>query len=231
MIVNLASALKLWPVIRKCLSHGRPSVLQTSFLCVFILKFKLYLDFPTYCNFSQRQHFINVITQLLLQVTLCMSKKLFLLEALWKVEQVLSCLQHRLTDLVKHGWHFPVFNSLRSKFFCYRKPCYHPIMPLRFLFLLNTKFGGSARISFHFGSICKICQFFSIIVLSSGRVLLWVTVSGKRSVLDVLFLFNNSFLGSVKARLICFVVSGLLQPFLVNVLSNLLHLLWKSFLL
>ena len=37
-----------------------------------------------------------------------------------------------------------------------------------------------------------------------------VTVSGKRSVLDVLLLFSNSFLGIEIARLICVVVSFLL---------------------
>ena len=67
------------------------------------------------------------------------------------------------------------------------------------LFLLNTKIGGSAKISFNFGSIYKICQFLSIIVLRSGRVLLHATVSGKRYVLDVLILFNNAFLGIVIA--------------------------------
>ena len=78
------------------------------------------------------------------------------------------------------------------------------------LFLLNAKTGGSAKISFNFGSICKICQFLSIIVLRSGRVLLYVTVNGKRSVLDVLILFSNSILGIEAARLICIVVSLLL---------------------
>ena len=77
------------------------------------------------------------------------------------------------------------------------------------LFLLNAKTGGSAKISFNFGSICKICQFLSI-VLRSGRVLLYVTVNGKRSVLDVLILFSNSILGIEAARLICIVVSLLL---------------------
>ena len=85
-----------------------------------------------------------------------------------------------------------------------------PIMSLRFLFLLNVKIGGSAKISFNFGSICKICQFLSIILLRSGGVLLYVTVSDKRSVLDVLILFSNSFLGIEIARLICVVVSFLL---------------------
>ena len=46
-------------------------------------------------------------------------------------------------------------------------------MSLRFLFLLNANIGGSAKISFNFGSICKICQFLSITVLRSGRVLLF----------------------------------------------------------
>ena len=84
-------------------------------------------------------------------------------------------------------------------------------MSLRFLFLLNAKTGGSAKISFKFGSICKTCQFLSIIVLRSGRVLLYVTVSGKSSVLDVVnVLFSNSFLGIEIARLICVAVSVLL---------------------
>ena len=83
-------------------------------------------------------------------------------------------------------------------------------MSLRFLFLLNAKIGGSAKISFNFGSISKICQFLSINVLRSGRVLLYVTVSGKHSELDVLILFSNSFLKIIIAWLICFVVSVLL---------------------
>ena len=84
-------------------------------------------------------------------------------------------------------------------------------MSLMFLFLLNAKIGGSAKISLNFGSICKIGQFLSIIVLRSGRVLLYLTVSGKRSVLDVVnVLFSNSFLGIEIARLICVAVSVLL---------------------
>ena len=47
----------------------------------------------------------------------------------------------------------------------------------------------------------------SIIVLKSGRALLYVTVSGKRSVLSVLILFSNSFLETEIERLICAVVS------------------------
>ena len=106
MIAHLPWALKLWPGIWKCLPQGGPSVLQTPFLCVFILKFNLYLDFPTCCDFSQRQHSNRQITQLLLQVALCLINKVFLLKALWKVEQVLSCLQHRLIHLLKQCWHF-----------------------------------------------------------------------------------------------------------------------------
>ena len=44
----------------------------------------------------------------------------------------------------------------------------------------------------------------SIIVLRSGKVLLYITIGGKRSVLDVLILFSNSFLGIEIARLIWF---------------------------
>ena len=47
-------------------------------------------------------------------------------------------------------------------------------------------------------------------ILRSGRVLLYVTVSGKRSVLDVLILFSNLFLEIKIAWLICVVVSYLL---------------------
>ena len=82
-------------------------------------------------------------------------------------------------------------------------------MSLRFLFLLNVKIGGSAKMLFNFGSICKICQFLPIIVLRSIRAMLYVSESGKRSVLDVLILFSNSFLGIEIARLICVVVSVL----------------------
>ena len=209
MIVNLAWALKLSPCIRKCLSQGGPSVLETSFLCLFILKFNLHSDFPAYCDFSKRKHSIRQIMQLLLQVTLSLIKKAFLLKALWKVEQVLSCLQHRLIDLLKRGWHFPMLNLS-----CYQnlfKTLLPPIMSPMFLFLLNAKIGGSAKMSFNFVSTCKIGQFLSIIVLRSGRVLLYVTVSGKSSVLDVVnVLFSNSFLGIEIARLICVAVSVLL---------------------
>ena len=75
---------------------------------------------------------------------------------------------------------------------------------------MDDKIGGSAKIFFSFVSICKICQFLSIIALRSGRVLLYATVSGKRSVIDVLILFSNSFLGIEITQLICVVVSVLL---------------------
>ena len=142
-------------------------------------------------------------------MTLCLIKKVLLLKALWKVEQVLSCLQHKLIDLVKHGWHLPLLNFFTVKMFLLSKTLLPPIMSLRFLFLLNVKIGGSAKTSFNFGSICKICQFLWIIVLRSGRVLLHVTVSGERSVLDVLILFSNSFLGIEIVRLIYIVISFL----------------------
>ena len=134
---------------------------------------------------------------------------MFLLKALWKVEQVLSCLQHRLIDLVKHGWHFPLFN-FTFKFLLLSKTLLPPITSLRFLFLLNAKIGDSAKNYFNFGAICKICQFFSITVLRSGSVLLYIAVSGERSVLDVLILFSNSFRGIEIEPLICVVVSVLL---------------------
>ena len=72
-------------------------------------------------------------------------------------------------------------------------------MSLRVLFLLNAKIGVSAKISFSFGSI-----------LRSGRVLLYVTISGTLSVLDVLTLHGNSFLEIGIARLICVAASALL---------------------
>ena len=61
-------------------------------------------------------------------------------------------------------------------------------------FLLNAKIGGSAEVSFNFCTMCEISQFLSIIVLRSGRVLLYVPVSGKRSVLDFQFFLVTSFL-------------------------------------
>ena len=106
------------------------------------------------------------------------------------------------------GFPFVKFRYVQN--FLLSKILLTPIMSLRFLFLLNVKIGSSAKIYFNFGSICKICQFLSIIVLRSGRVLLYVTVSGKHPVLDVLLLFSNSFLGIVITRLICVVVSVLL---------------------
>ena len=120
-------------------------------------------------------------------------------------------LEHKLIDLVKHGRHFPLLNFFTFKeFFLLPKTLLPPVMSLRFLFLLNAKLGGSAKISFNFGLICKICQSLSIIVLRSGRVPLYVAVSGKCSVLDVLILLSNLFLRIEIARLICVVVSFLL---------------------
>ena len=135
---------------------------------------------------------------------------MFLLKALWKFKQFLSCLQHRIIDLVKHCSHFSLLTFFTFKIPLLSKTLLPSIMSLSFLFLLTAKLGGSANVFYNFGSICKICQFLSIIVLRSGRVLLYVTVSGKRSVLDVLILFSNSFLGIVIARLTCVVVSVLL---------------------
>lgn len=136
MIVNLACFLKLCPRIWKSLPHYSP----TPFLCMFILRFKLYSVFPRHCNLSQRQHSIIQVSQPPLQITLCLIIKVFLLKELWKTEQVWSCLQYRLIDLMKHSW-LP------------------PIMSPKLLFLLNAKIWGSSKTSFNFGLICKIRQF------------------------------------------------------------------------
>ena len=96
-----------------------------------------------------------------------------------------------------------------QKFFAIKNLVTPDYVFMRFLFLLNAKIGVSAKISLNFGSICKIFQFLPILFFRSGRVLLYVTVSGKRSVLDVLILFSNSFLGIEIGRLIGVVVSFL----------------------
>ena len=90
---------------------------------------------------------------------------MLLRKALWKVEQDLSCLQHRLIDLVKHGSHFPLLNFFTFKILLLSKTLLPPIMSLRILCLFTVKIGGSAKISFKFDSICKICQFKYICVI------------------------------------------------------------------
>ena len=67
---------------------------------------------------------------MLLQVTLCLITKVLLLKTLGKVEQVLSSLQHRLIDFVKHGWHFPLLNFFTFKIFLLSKTLLPPIMSL-----------------------------------------------------------------------------------------------------
>ena len=88
------------------------------------------------------------------------------------------------------AFHFVNF-FLRLKIFFLSKTLLLPIVYLRFIFLWNAKIGGSLKISFNFGSVFKINQFLSIIVLRPGRALLYVAINGKRSVLDVLILFSN----------------------------------------
>ena len=106
--------------------------------------------------------------------------------------------------------HFPLLSFFTFKIFVLSKTLLPSIMSLRFLFLLNAKIEGSAKTSFNFGSICKICQFLSIFVFRSGRVLLYITGSGNRSVLDALILFSKSFLGVKIVQLIGVIVSVLL---------------------
>ena len=48
MIVNLAFSLNLCPAFLKCLSHGRPSALHTSFLWVLILKCSYFIQICQY---------------------------------------------------------------------------------------------------------------------------------------------------------------------------------------
>ena len=86
-------------------------------------------------------------------MTLRLIKKVFLLIALLKVEQVLSCLQHRLIDQVKHGWHFSLLNLFTFKMFLLSKT----LLPLRFLLLsflllLNAKIRGSAK----YANFCQL---------------------------------------------------------------------------
>ena len=119
----------------------------------------------------------------------------------------MSCLQHRLIDLVKHGWHFLLLNFFTFKIFFVTKNLVTPDYVSKIFVSFECQNWRNSKISFNFGSICKICYFLSIIVLRSGRFLLYVTASGKYSILDVLILFSNSFLGIVIAQLICIVVS------------------------
>ena len=55
MIINLTCSLDLCRGFWKCLSHGGPSTLHTSFLWVWILEFMLYSNLSIYCckNFSR----------------------------------------------------------------------------------------------------------------------------------------------------------------------------------
>ena len=187
--------MKLWLGIWKCLSHGGPSLLQTLFLCVFILKYNLFLIYV--CIF---QHIVifrkgNIPSD---KLRSCFCKwrhvwinDVFVKGAFEKLSKFWVVLQHRLIDLVKHGSHFCLLNFFTFKILLLSKTLSPLVMSLRFLFLLNTKIGGSIKMSFNFGSICK---FLSIIVLRSGRVLLQAKVSNKLSVLDIFILFSNSFL-------------------------------------
>ena len=86
---------------------------------------------------------------------------------------------------MKHGWHFLLLNLFTFQNLLLLKILLPWMMSLRFFFTLSAKTGGSAKVSFKFASVCKLCQFWSIIVLRTGRVLLYVTVSAKRLVLDI----------------------------------------------
>ena len=93
---------------------------------------------------------------------LCLIPKVFLLKTLWRVEHVLICLKCRTIDLVRHGWDFPLLNFFTFKIFLLSKTLLPLIM---FLLLLNVKIGGSAKNSFSFDSVCKMCQFLSNIYI------------------------------------------------------------------
>ena len=141
--------MKLWLGFWKCLLHSGPSVLQTLLLCVFILKFKLYSDFPTYSDFLQRQHSDTLRS--------CLSDyEGAFVKGTLKVEQVLIWLRHRIID--------PVEYFLLLRLFTFKSPLLSKtllptIMSLRFLFLLNARIGRSAEIFQNLSSICKIYQF------------------------------------------------------------------------
>ena len=146
---------------------------------------------------------------MLLQVTLCLIKKVILLKTLWKVEQVLSRLQ-QVNWSRKTGLAFPFANFLFIQNFFVIENLVTPDYVFKVVVSLECQNWRFSKISFNFDSIGKIWQFLSIILLKSDIVLLQVTVSGKRSVLDTLFLYSNSFLGIAMARLIFVVVFVLL---------------------
>ena len=64
---------------------------------------------------------------------------------------------------MKHGWHFLLLNLFTFQNLLLLKILLPWMMSLRFFFTLSAKTGGSAK----------------------GRVLLYVTVSAKRLVLDI----------------------------------------------
>ena len=101
----------------------------------------------------------------------CLIKKVFLLKALWKVEQVLSCLQHRLIDLVKHGWHFPLLNLFTFKIFCYKKPYYHRLCLKGFGFFWMPKLEVQQKFLSILVQFVKYANFCQIIFLRSDRIL------------------------------------------------------------
>ena len=112
VIVNLAWSLKLLPGIRKCLSHGGPSVLQTSFLWVSILKFKAYSNFPK--AISRKCNIPSDKLRSCFTFNVYLIVKVLLLKEFWKVKQVLNCLQHRLINLAKFAVTFNLINSVNS---------------------------------------------------------------------------------------------------------------------
>ena len=158
MTVNLASALKLWSAIWKSLSHGGPSVLQRSFLCVFILKFESFGFSNILWSFVKAAfHQINYAATFTSNL-MSDYKGAFVKDTL-KGWASLELFTTWLIDLLKHGWHFPLF-----KIFSLSKTLLPSIKSPRYLFLLNVNIGGSTRIYFNFGPICKICQFCQLLL-------------------------------------------------------------------
>ena len=121
MIANLAWALKFWPRILKMLitrwTICSPNIIS---MC-FYFQFKAVFGFSYILRFFAKATF-HQINNAAAFTALCLIKKVFLLKALWKVGQVLSCLQHRLIDWLP----FPFVKFLYVQIFLLLKnlsPC------------------------------------------------------------------------------------------------------------
>ena len=195
IIMNLACSLKLWPFFQKCLSANIALGSFTSFLWLFNLMLNGVSFSSTYC----RLHIMHSIRKMTYSVSQWNIFQVLVVCWLLNIAVVFTFSQHIFPVFALHGVHLPSFKDFKSLLTLLFSIQYVSIISEMFLFRLNAVIGSFSKIYLRFSFICKVFQFFVIVLVIFGRNRLHVITRSvlsdffrvSFSIMKVTFIFHN----------------------------------------